>query len=108
MSSADHDADLVVVGAGLSGLCAARRAADAGARVRVLEARDRVGGRTWSRDIGGATFDVGGQWIGPGQHRLAALTRELGIRTFPTFDDGKKVLDEVKAEMRAAAVMQGS
>lgn len=93
MSSADHDADLVVVGAGLSGLCAARRAADAGARVRVLEARDRVGGRTWSRDIGGATFDVGGQWIGPGQHRLAALTRELGIRTFPTFDDGKKVLD---------------
>jgi monoamine oxidase len=93
MSSADVDVDVVVVGAGLSGLCAARRLMDSGASVRVLEARERVGGRTWSKDIGGATFDVGGQWIGPGQRRLAALTAELGLSRFPTFDDGKKVLD---------------
>jgi monoamine oxidase len=93
MSSSDRDVDVVVVGGGLSGLTAARKLMDGGARVVVLEARDRVGGRTWSKDIGGATFDVGGQWIGPGQNRLAALTKELGIRTFPTFDDGKKVLD---------------
>ena len=93
MSSSDVDVDVVVVGGGLSGLCAARRLMDAGASVRLLEARDRVGGRTWSKEIGGATFDVGGQWIGPGQHRLAALTSELGITTFPTFDEGKKVLD---------------
>lgn len=93
MSSSDVDVDVVVVGGGLSGLCAARRLMDAGGSVRVLEARDRVGGRTWSKEIGGATFDVGGQWIGPGQHRLAALSRELGITTFPTFDEGKKVLD---------------
>lgn len=93
MSANDRDVDVVVVGGGLSGLSAARKLRDGGARVVVLEARDRVGGRTWSKEIGGATFDVGGQWIGPGQNRLAALTKELGITTFPTFDDGKKVLD---------------
>ncbi len=93
MSTNDRDVDVVVVGAGLSGLSAARKLMDGGARVALLEARDRVGGRTWSKEIEGAHFDVGGQWIGPGQHRLAALTKELGITTFPTFDDGKKVLD---------------
>jgi monoamine oxidase len=61
--------------------------------VLVVEARDRVGGRTRSDKIGNATFDVGGQWIGPGQERVHALAGELGIGTFPTFTDGKKVLE---------------
>ncbi|MFW2387225.1 MAG: flavin monoamine oxidase family protein [Polyangiales bacterium] len=85
--------DVVVVGAGLSGLCAARRLRAQGASVLVVEARDRVGGRTRSDKIGNATFDVGGQWIGPGQERVHALADELGIGTFPTFTDGKKVLE---------------
>lgn len=86
-------ADVVVVGAGLSGLCAARKLRAQGASVLVVEARDRVGGRTRSDQIGNATFDVGGQWIGPGQERAHALAHELGIQTFPTFTDGKKVLE---------------
>jgi monoamine oxidase len=61
--------------------------------VLVVEARDRVGGRTRSDQIGNATFDVGGQWIGPGQERVRALADELGIPTFPTHTDGKKVLE---------------
>ncbi len=86
-------AEVAVVGAGLSGLRAASVIAAAGKSVVVLEARDRVGGRTLTRPFGGGTFDLGGQWIGPGQRRLAKLADELGIRTFPTFCDGKKILD---------------
>jgi monoamine oxidase len=85
--------DVVVVGAGLAGLATARALIDAGKSVVVLEARDRVGGRTWTKRVGRGVFDVGGQWIGPGQTRVAALAEELGVRTFPTFTRGKKVLD---------------
>ncbi|MBW1874261.1 MAG: FAD-dependent oxidoreductase, partial [Deltaproteobacteria bacterium] len=59
----------------------------------VVEARDRVGGRTRTEQIGQGTFDVGGQWIGPGQKRVHALANELGVQTFPTYTKGKKVLE---------------
>lgn len=85
-----HDA--VVIGAGLSGLCAARRLRDAGKSVAVVEARDRVGGRTLSRTLGRDVIDLGGQWIGPTQDRVAALAEQLGVRTFPQHHEGRKVL----------------
>ena len=85
---------------GSPGLVAAREVVKAGGSALVLEARDRVGGRTWSRqvggqwiDLGGQWIDLGGQWIGPGQHRMARLTRELGLETFPTWAKGRKILD---------------
>lgn len=77
----------------MSGLACARALRDRGAKVVVVEARDRVGGRTLSRRFGPATFDLGGQWLGAHQPRLAALAAELGVRTFKTYDTGKKVLD---------------
>ncbi len=86
-------ADVVIVGAGLSGLCAARKLRKQGASVAVVEARDRVGGRTHTQRIGNGDFDLGGQWMGPGQKRLWALVNELGIQTFPTYCKGKKVLE---------------
>ena len=92
-NAAREDVDVVVVGAGLAGLCAARELVRGGCSVRVLEARDRVGGRTQSEVIRGATFDLGGQWIGPGQRRMAALCQEFGIETFPTWHTGTKVLE---------------
>src|SRR5215213_6953675 len=89
-----RDADLVVVGAGLAGLSAARVAAAAGASVVVVEARDRVGGRVLNEDIGGGNVvEVGGQWIGPTQDRLAALAGELGVPTFPTYGEGENVIE---------------
>jgi monoamine oxidase len=89
-----RDADLVVIGAGLAGLSAARTAAGAGASVVVVEARDRVGGRTLNEEIGdGQVVEVGGQWIGPTQDRLAALARELGVDTFPTYGEGENVIE---------------
>ena len=71
--------DAIVVGAGLSGLVCARRLVDGGARVAVLEARDRVGGRLCGGRVGDVLVDLGGQWMTPGQPRLAALAAELGI-----------------------------
>src|SRR3954447_20145196 len=88
------DVDVVVVGAGLAGLAAARDVQAGGASVAVLEARDRVGGRTLNEDIGdGKGVEVGGQWIGPTQHRIAALARSLGVETFPTWSKGENLVD---------------
>ena len=81
--------DVVVVGAGLAGLAAARRLVDAGAEVVVLEARDRVGGRTLTLPAAdGTPIDHGGQWIGPTQHRIAALAERLGVTTYPSYERG--------------------
>jgi monoamine oxidase len=89
-----RDADLVVIGAGLAGLSAARAAAAAGASVVVVEARDRVGGRVLNEDIGGGNVvEVGAQWIGPTQDRLAALAAKLGVETFPTYGEGENVIE---------------
>ena len=88
------EADVAIVGAGLAGLVAARRIAAAGARPLVLEARERVGGRLLNEEIGdGKVVEVGGQWIGPTQERIAALAAELGVGTFPTHDEGRHLIE---------------
>lgn len=95
------ETDVVVVGAGLAGLGAARKLAAAGTRVVVLEARDRVGGRTLNEPIGdGKVVELGGQWVGPGQDRILKLIPELGLETFPTFGDGLN-LTERKGRVRS-------
>jgi len=86
-------ADVLVVGAGLAGLAAARDLVAAGRSVLVLEARDRVGGRVVSQGIGdGKIVEMGGEYAGPTQDRVYALAADLGVTTFPTYDTGRKVL----------------
>jgi monoamine oxidase len=86
--------DVIVVGAGLSGLVAARRLAAAMVDVVVLEARERVGGRTLSLPLGRGVADVGGQWIAPSQTRVLALADELGVERFPQYREGQAVMVE--------------
>ena len=91
-SLSTRQTEVVIVGAGLAGLNAARTLVRAGIDVLVLEARERVGGRTYSRPASdGTILDLGGQWIGPTQDRLAALAAEVGATTFPTYNEGKNI-----------------
>jgi len=87
------DVDVVVVGAGLAGLSAARDILAAGRSALVLEARDRVGGRVLN-DVtaDGTVVEVGGQWIGPTQDRLDKLAHDLGVEQYPTYNEGDNVL----------------
>jgi monoamine oxidase len=60
----------------------------------VLEARDRVGGRTHTVEEAGAIVDLGGQWIGPGQHHITELAAHTGVATFPQWTAGDDVVLE--------------
>jgi monoamine oxidase len=85
--------DTAIVGAGLAGLTAARELRRRGHSVAVLEAYDRVGGRTLNHTFeDGTVVEIGGQWIGPTQDRLARLAAELGVGTYLTYDEGENIL----------------
>lgn len=86
------DVDVVVVGAGLAGLSAARKLVAGGKTVRVLEARDRVAGRNCGGFLSnGIPVELGGQWVGPGQDTVLELIGELGLETFATYDSGAAI-----------------
>src|SRR5829696_6354895 len=98
-----HDCDVVVVGAGLAGLTAARELTGAGLDVQVLEARDRVGGRTLNHSVGDGPEDVvelGGQWVGPTQLEVMALAGELGLATYPTHSEGKNLFEVAEGKIK--------
>jgi monoamine oxidase len=85
-------ADVVVVGAGLAGLTAAREVRRGGKSVLVLEASRRAGGRIWSHSLGGGEVsERGGTFVGPTQDHIINLAKAYGVDTFPTYNDGNNV-----------------
>ena len=84
--------DVVVVGAGVAGLTAAREVVKAGKSVTVLEARNRVGGRVVSKDLGaGKHSERGATFVGPTQDHILAVMKDVGIGTYDTYDIGDNV-----------------
>src|SRR5881296_3326773 len=89
---ATRSADVIVVGAGLAGLTAAREIVRAGRSVIVLEARDRVGGRVLNHPLAnGGYSELGGMFVGPTQDHIQALAAAVGVGTFPTYNTGNNV-----------------
>ena len=84
--------DVIIVGAGYAGLTAAQNLIAANQKVLLLEARERVGGRVYTKILDdGSYVDLGGAWIGPSQDRIYALAKQYGVETFKTFDEGKSI-----------------
>ena len=82
--------DVIVVGAGISGMIAARTLLAAGLTPLILEADERVGGRILTEEVlPGLPLELGAQWIGDTHHRMFALAAELGVETYPQYDEGE-------------------
>lgn len=84
--------DVVVIGAGLAGLTAARELTGQGFEVVVLEGRDRVGGRTCPATLAGVPVDRGASFVGPTQDAVLKLAADLGCETAPTYHAGANLI----------------
>ncbi|XP_018428122.1 PREDICTED: amine oxidase [flavin-containing] A-like [Nanorana parkeri] len=81
--------DVIVIGGGISGLSAAKLLKESGVNVVVLEAQNRVGGRTHTiRNKEVQYVDVGGAYVGPTQNRLLRMAKELGVQTYKVYLNG--------------------
>jgi len=102
-----RDADVIIVGGGLSGLIAARDVLAAGYEPLILEADRRVGGRILTEDVEGVPLELGAQWIGDTHHRMEALASELGVGIYPQFEDGETSYEFAGEVLRERAVQAG-
>ncbi len=85
--------DFVIIGAGYAGIAAATKLHEAKNSFVIVEARDRIGGRTNTQLLDcGATVEFGAQWIGPTQHHIWKWVKETNTETYDTFDSGKNIL----------------
>ena len=104
--------NIIVIGAGLSGLMAAWQLNQAGHRVKLLEARDRVGGRAWTHADSGAAFcEMGPSWFWQGQPVVASLLNHFGIGYFEQYANGIVLFQQPDGNVGEAPIdspMKGS
>ncbi|XP_035692450.1 amine oxidase [flavin-containing] B-like [Branchiostoma floridae] len=97
------ETDVVVIGAGISGLCAAKLLHETGLDVQVLEARDRVGGRTFTaRDPSYGYVDLGGAYVGPTQDRILRIAKELDLKLYKV-NEKERIVSYFKGVQRAVS-----
>src|ERR1700689_5190709 len=83
MTMLPGEVDVAVIGAGAAGIAAARRLAEAGVPVLVLEARERAGGRAWTVEENGYPCDLGGEWLHSADRNvLTTLAGQLGFEIY--------------------------
>jgi len=92
-AQAPSTVDVVVIGAGAAGTMAATNLVKAGKSVVLIEANDRIGGRLMRGEIAGQAIDLGGQWVGPSQHRALEVGKELGLTPYPTHVKGPFLIE---------------
>mgnify|MGYP003385830567 FL=1 len=93
MKNPNEKFHVVVIGAGMSGLHAALELKKKGKNVCLLEARDRVGGRSLNHTFkNGDLVDVGGQWVGPGHDRMYDLAKRYNLDTYPLYNRGDNLI----------------
>ncbi|XP_061548424.1 amine oxidase [flavin-containing] isoform X1 [Phycodurus eques] len=92
MSAPGDTYDVIVVGGGISGLSAAKLLLESGLSPVVLEARDRVGGRTFTtRNKETKWVDLGGAYVGPTQNRILRLAKQYGVETYKVNEEERLV-----------------
>jgi monoamine oxidase len=100
-----READVLVLGAGISGLAAARTLIDSGLSVIILEARDRIGGRMWTDNSLGLPLDIGASWIhGTKGNPISKLAKEYGVKTVATDEENGIVYNADGSEMSDSEV----
>ncbi|MBL8098625.1 MAG: FAD-dependent oxidoreductase [Anaerolineales bacterium] len=102
-SNDSHHAKVIVIGAGIAGLAAARTLADKNISVMILEARNRIGGRMWTDSSLGVPLDLGASWIhGVNGNPITELAKRFNVKTVPTIDDNGVVFHADGTEMTSA------
>jgi monoamine oxidase len=95
---------VVIIGAGISGLAAAKKLKENGFNVTVLEAQDKVGGRLRTNRTLGVAFDEGASWIhGINGNPISSLAQQAGMNTFETIDDQSEACYDIGGVLRSAA-----
>lgn len=98
------NADIIIIGAGISGIAAARSLKAKGYNVLILEARNRIGGRIWTDNSLGIPLDLGASWIhGITNNPIKQLADQFALKTLPVNYEARQIFDDNGTPLTARA-----